>query len=120
PESPSSKKTRSEAPLTSAIVDSPLVFRKLLSAYAPSPVTYWVTSARYAWLLAKLQLLSEANPMLVPVTAFPANVTELFAPAALEFVGPCQYSIASFTVPVTPLTVTVPVPSPRMPPKPAD
>ena len=56
--------------------------------------------------------------MFVPLIAFPLNVTAAFAVGLAELVGPCQTSTARVTVPLTPETVIVPVPIPRMPPKP--
>src|SRR5436309_8479042 len=116
---PSSKKTTNETPLMSAITFSPSVFRKLESAYVPSPGTSVVTSARYPWLLSNPQQLSEEKPMLVPVIDWSAKVTSWLAAGSEEFGGPSQYSRALVTVPETPLSVSEPSPLPRMPPTPA-
>ena len=62
------------------------------------------------------QQLLLAKPMFVPVIGVPAKVTAAFAVGTVEFVGPFQKRSAFVTDPLTPPTVIVPVPSPRMPP----
>ncbi len=54
--------------------------------------------------------------MFVPVIGVPAKVTAALAVGSVELVGPFQKRSAFVTVPLTPATVIVPVPSPRMPP----
>ena len=57
--------------------------------------------------------------MFVPVIRVPLNVTAAFAVGTDELVGPFQKRSAFVTDPVgTPVTPIVPVPLPRMPPKP--
>ena len=106
----------------SALTTSPLTFRKFESAKDAefstnrAPRTISVTSARYAWLLRKPQLLSLEIPMLLPVMATPPNDTAAFTVGTSDLVRPCQKRYADLIAPVTPLRKIVPVPVPRMPP----
>jgi len=64
------------------------------------------------------QQLLLAKPMFVPVIGVSLKVTAAFAVGSVELVGPFQKRSALVTVPVTPVTVIEPVPSPRIPPNP--
>ena len=87
----------------------------MLSVYDPFPVTRDVTFARYAWLFKEFQKLSWENPMFVPVMAVPLKFTFALALGFVEFVGPCQKSKESVTLPVMPETLRVPAPTSRNP-----